>query len=87
MSNAEAASSNLLKLIHCDSCTACSTPRYTRRGYGLHVTVCVCGPCQLDVCHNPYNKSLDSEAEDDFSLLRTFLIKMKEHEDLHVYSL
>lgn len=56
----------LLKVVHCNCQTACTTRRCTCRGYGLPCTA-ACGPCQVDFCENPFNQTLgpDIESDDD----------------------
>ena len=59
---------NLLKIVHCNCTTACTTQRCTCRRYGLPCTS-VCGECQLESCENPNNvlpmDQDDTEDSDD----------------------
>ena len=59
---------NLLKIVHCNCTTACTTQRCTCRRYGLPCTS-ACGECQLESCENPNNVLLmdqdDTEDSDD----------------------
>lgn len=66
-SDMNAAPDSLLKIIHCNCTTACSTPRCSCRQNNLPCTS-ACGQCQLDVCDNPYNQSLLDEDDDQDSL-------------------
>ena len=56
MTDRNAAPDNLLKVVHCNCTTGCSTQRCTCRQYGLPCTS-ACGQCQLDSCNNPHNRS------------------------------
>lgn len=56
MTDKNAAPDNLLKVVHCNCTTGCSTQRCTCRTYGLPCTS-ACGQCQLDSCNNPHNHS------------------------------
>ncbi|KAG1678682.1 hypothetical protein GQR58_013306 [Nymphon striatum] len=59
---------NLLKIVHCNCTTACTTQRCTCRRYGLPCTS-ACGQCQLESCENPKNvlpmDQDDTEDSDD----------------------
>ena len=55
MTDLSAAPDNLMKMIHCNCSTACSTPRCTCRRNGLRCTP-ACGPCQLQSCDNLHNQ-------------------------------
>lgn len=63
-SDMNAAPDNLLKMIHCNCTTACSSQRCSCRGYGLPCTS-ACGPCQLDTCNNLHNQTLADENDED----------------------
>ena len=63
-SDMNAAPDNLLKMIHCNCTTACSSQRCSCRGYSMPCTP-ACGPCQLDTCDNPHNQTLAEENDDD----------------------
>ena len=66
-SDMNAAPDSLLKIIHCNCRTACSTARCSCRQNNLPCTS-ACGQCQLDACDNTYNQSLLDE-DDDQDLL------------------
>ena len=66
-SDMNAAPNSLLKIIHCNCTTACSTPRCSCRQNNLPCTS-ACGQCQLDVCDNPHNQSILDEDDDQHSL-------------------
>lgn len=55
MTEMNAAPENLLKMIHCNCSTACSTPCCSCRRHGLPCTA-ACGLCQLESCDNLYNQ-------------------------------
>ncbi len=63
MSETNVAPDNLLKMIHCNCTTGCTTLRCSCRRYGLPCHT-VCGQCQVELCSNPYNQH-DSEDDDD----------------------
>ncbi len=63
MSETNVAPDNLLKMIHCNCTTGCTTLRCSCRRYGLPGHT-VCGQCQVELCSNPYNQH-DSEDDDD----------------------
>ena len=54
----------LLKMIHCNCTTACTTLRCSCRRYGLPCHT-VCGQCQLDECNNPYNQRTEEENDSE----------------------
>ena len=60
MNEMSAAPDSLLKVVHCNCTTGCSTQRYTCRTYGLPCTS-ACGQCQLQSCSNPFNQVLADE--------------------------
>ena len=64
MSDMNAAPDTLLKMVHCNCTTACSTTRCSCKRYGLFCST-ACGPCQLDSCDNQNSKELqDGECDD-----------------------
>ena len=64
MSDMNAAPDTLLKMIHCNCTTACSTARCSCRRYGLFCSA-ACGPCQLDSCENQDTEELEDDECDD----------------------
>lgn len=50
----KAAPDNLLKIVHCNCTTGCTTQRCTCRKYSLSCTG-ACGQCQIETCENPNN--------------------------------
>ena len=64
MSEMNAAPDILLKMIHCNCTTACTTLRCSCRRYGLPCHT-VCGQCQLDECNNPYNQRTEEENDSE----------------------
>jgi len=60
MNEMNAAPDSLLKVVHCNCTTGCSTQRCTCRTYGLPCTS-ACGQCQLQSCSNPFNQVLTDE--------------------------
>ena len=55
MTDMKASPDNLLKMIHCN-CELCP-PHCSCRRYGL-LCHAGCGPCQTDLCDNPYNNHI-----------------------------
>ena len=64
MNEMNAAPDSLLKVVHCNCTTGCSTQRCTCRTYGLPCTS-ACGQCQVQSCSNPFNQMLGDENEND----------------------
>ena len=64
MSEMNAAPDILLKMIHCNCTTACTTLRCSCRRYGLPCHT-VCGQCQLDECNNTYNQRTVEENDSE----------------------
>jgi hypothetical protein len=61
MSDMPAAPEHLLKIIHCNCTTGCSTARCGCRKYGLPCTA-DCGSCQEQTCENS-GQEIASESE------------------------
>ena len=60
MSTMKAAPATLLKVIHCNCASGCSTSRCSCRKYGLPCSA-ACGPCQLESCDNPNKEECDDD--------------------------
>ena len=56
MSDKSPAPDSLLKIVHCNCTTACTSRRCTCRGYGLSCTS-ACGKYQTENCESPFNPS------------------------------
>ena len=67
---------NLLKIVHCNCTTACTTQRCTCRRYGLPCTP-ACGECQLESCINLKN---------EYKLKRNRLISDLRNMEINYYS-
>ena len=64
MTAMDAAPDNLLKMVHCNCITGCSTARCSCRKSGLACSS-VCGSCQVTSCDNPLNQILDELDDSD----------------------
>jgi len=64
MNEMNAAPDSLLKVVHCNCITGCSTQRCMCRTYGLPCTS-ACGQCQVQSCSNPFNQVLGDENENE----------------------
>ena len=64
MMNQKPAPDSLLKVIHCNCTTGCSSTRCSCRRYGLPCTT-ACGSCQTDSCYNSHSDSVvDNTSEE-----------------------
>lgn len=64
MNSKNPAPENLLKIVHCNCTSSCTSQRCTCRRYGLPCTS-ACGPCQSDNCENPNNEVRQEEIIDE----------------------
>ena len=64
MNEMNAAPGSLLKVVHCNCTTGCSTQRCTCTTYSLPYTS-ACGQCQVQSCSNPFNQVFGYENENE----------------------
>jgi hypothetical protein len=64
MTEKNAASDELLKVVHCNCSTGCKTARCSCRHYGLPCTA-ASRPCQTENCDNPNNQDAEDDEDSD----------------------